>query len=183
MLAPAAVGLVLLCMYLYFHRDPERKPPEAERAVLAPADGRVVKLRRERVDLCGEAGEYHVIGVFMSFRDVHVNRAPISGVVRSVRWLKGGHSPAFTESSRGNARCLIEIEGDFRCYVELVAGLIARRIRCYVEVGDRVEAGFRIGMIRLGSRVNLYLPADLDFNFHVKEGSRVRAGETIVASW
>ena len=182
MLAPAAAGLALLCMYLYFHRDPERAPPDAERVVLAPADGKVVKLRRERQGpLWG--GEHHVVSIFMSFRDVHVNRAPISGVVRSVRLFKGGHSPAFTEKSRRNARCLIEIEGEFKCYVELVAGLIARRIRCYVESGDRVEAGSRIGMIKLGSRVNLYLPADLDFNFHIKEGSRVRAGETVVASW
>jgi len=111
--------------------------------------------------------------------NVHVNRAPISGVVKRVFKVKGGFKPAFTASSEGNCRNYVFIEGEIPVVVVQIAGFLARRILCWVGEGDRVNIGDRIGRICFGSRVDVYLPAKV--KVVVSRGNRVLAGETIIA--
>lgn len=164
--------LALAVFVVWFHRDPERSPPDAA-GFVAPAHGKVSVIREE------DDGRWRV-GVYMSARDVHVNRAPLVGTVESVDHRPGGHRFAFDKESEYNERVVIDM-GDHR--VVLIAGAFARRIHPYVEVGDEVERGDRIGHISFGSRADVVLPAEYSRDdILVERGEMVRAGETLVAS-
>jgi phosphatidylserine decarboxylase len=169
--APAAIlGLFVL----FFFRDPERIPPWGEGLVVAPADGRVVEVRRE-------PGGVRV-AIFLSLFDCHINRSPVGGVVREVRHTRGRYHPAWQgRASSENERNHLEIgAADGSCYgVTQVAGVLARRIVCSKHPGDAVARGERIGLIRFGSRTDLRLPQGVEPL--VRPGDRVRAGLTIVA--
>ncbi len=168
---PVAVGCLFAAIgVLWFHRDPERSPPPS--GVVAPADGRVSVLRTE--------GDRVRVGVFMNVTDVHVNRAPSGGTVEAVEHTPGKHLPAFTKESERNERVRIDC-GDTE--VTLIAGAVARRIHPYVEVGDDLATGDRIGHISFGSRADVLLPPRYDEeDVRVAVGQRVRAGETVVAA-
>ncbi|WP_231182889.1 protein sorting system archaetidylserine decarboxylase [Haladaptatus sp. DYF46] len=164
--ALATGGAVLL-----FFRDPERSPPSA--GVLSPADGRVSVIREE--------GNRVRVGVFMNVTDVHVNRAPLSGRVESVEHEPGTHRPAFSKESDNNEKVHIGLS---TCDLTLIAGAFARRIHPYVEPGDELAHGERLGHIAFGSRADVLLPESFDVaDIEVKKGQRVRAGETLVARW
>ncbi len=190
----AAVALALAVGVLAFFRDPARTPPAS--GVLAPADGRVSVVREE--------GDRVRVGVFMNVTDVHVNRAPLPGTVREVTHEPGAHRPAFTKDSDRNEKVRIVVDcpagdsdgltddssgptddsdgpaGDHE--VVLIAGWFARRINPYVEAGDELARGQRIGHIDFGSRADVILPADADpSDVLVEKGETVRAGETVVA--
>jgi len=168
------VGLLALAVslgVLWFHRDPDREPPEPEATVIAPADGTVSVVREE--------GERLRIGVYMSATDVHVNRAPIAGEVREVRHRPGANRPAFDKESDRNEQVAIDF-GEYELLV--IAGWFARRIHPAVEAGDRVERGDRVGHVSFGSRADVILPVDInEDDLLVAEGDAVRAGETIIA--
>jgi phosphatidylserine decarboxylase len=168
---PLAVGCLLAAaITLWFHRDPRRSPPPS--GVVAPADGRVSVVRRE--------GDRVRVAVFMNVTDVHVNRAPDAGTVEAVEHTPGRHLPAFKKESERNERVRIDC-GAYE--VTLIAGAVARRIHPYVESGDELDRGDRIGHISFGSRVDVLLPPSYDLDdVRVREGQRVRAGETVVAS-
>lgn len=157
---------------VWFHRDPDRQIPEATGAV-APAHGTVSVIR--------EAGDGRWrVGVYMSARDVHVNRAPLSGTVESVDHRPGGHKLAFDKDSEHNERVGIDF-GEYE--VVLIAGAFARRIHPYVESGDDIRRGDRIGHISFGSRADIVLPREFSRNdIRVEEGETVRAGESIIAA-
>lgn len=160
----------LAAAVLLFHRDPDRDPPPD--GVLAPADGRVSVVRTE--------GERLRVGVVMGISNVHVNRAPLSGRVRTVDHEPGSHWPAFTKESERNERVRIAVDG---FEVVLVAGAVARRAHPYVAPGDTVDRGERIGHITFGSRVDVLMPADVGRDdLAVERGDRVRAGETVLAT-
>jgi phosphatidylserine decarboxylase len=165
-----ALGLVAVGYFVVaFYRDPDRTPPAA--GVVSPADGRVSVVR-------DEGGRLRV-GVFMNVTDVHVNRAPLPGTVRDVTHRPGAHRPAFSKESERNERVDVDF-GDFE--VSLIAGAFARRIFPYVEPGDELERGQRLGHISFGSRADVLLPADCGRgDLRVEAGDRVRAGETILA--
>ncbi|MEF8801793.1 MAG: protein sorting system archaetidylserine decarboxylase [Halolamina sp.] len=169
---PVGIALVALGVgALLFHRDPERTPPEA--GVVAPADGAVSVIREEE-------GRIRV-GVFMNVTDVHVNRAPMGGTVESVDHRSGANKPAFSKESERNERVDIAFEDH---EVSLIAGWFARRIHPYVEVGDGLERGERIGHVSFGSRADILLPEGVRHaDMRVKEGDDVRAGETVIAVW
>jgi len=155
---------------VWFHRDPRRSPPPA--GVVAPADGRVSTVRTE--------GERVRVAVFMNVTDVHVNRAPMAGTVEALEHTPGRHLPAFTKESERNERVRIDCGA---CEVTLIAGAVARRIHPYVEAGDELERGERIGHISFGSRADVLLPPAFDAgDVRVETGQRVRAGETVVAA-
>jgi phosphatidylserine decarboxylase len=158
---------------LWFFRDPERVPPPGEGVVLSPADGRVTAVER------GETGSR--ISIFLSVFDCHINRAPVAGVVTSVRHTPGRFRPAFDRRAGSeNERNHLEIRsagGDYG--VTQVAGLLARRIVCTKRAGDAVARGERFGMIRFGSRTDLHLPAGVEPLVAV--GARVRGGLTLMA--
>ena len=171
-LPPLGLGLVALAAgVLWFHRDPERTPPDPDRAVVSPADGTVSVVREEGTRLR--------VGVYMSATDVHVNRAPIAGEVREVRHRPGANRPAFDKESERNEQVVIDF-GEYELLV--IAGWFARRIHPTVEAGDRLERGDRVGHVSFGSRADVVLPADVDReDLLVREGDAVLAGETIVA--
>lgn len=156
----------VLVFLLIFFRDPERSPKSE--GMLSPADGKVTKMDGRK------------ISIFMNLHNVHVNRAPLSGSIKSVKHNKGKFRPAFSKKSDFNERNTIIFAteyGDFE--VTQIAGTFARRIVCYVCEGQNVMRGQRIGMIRFGSRVDVTIPDAFDIT--VKPKQVVRAGETAIA--
>lgn len=160
--------------FVGFFRDPERIPPEGEDLILSPADGRVVGIRQS-----GEEGTQ--VSIFLSPFDVHVNRAPVKGKVEDVRYQKGRFFAAYKdEASRSNEQNSLRVvdpKGRSLRVVQ-IAGVLARRIICYVKRGDGLERGQRLGLIMFGSRVDLFLPPGSKID--VVEGQKVRGGETIL---
>ncbi len=176
--AMAVVGTTL-----WFFRDPERTiPAEGEQpgVILAPADGRIVEIRRvvEPEFLAGEAIQ---VSIFLSVLDVHVNRVPISGTVRLCRYVPGRFYAAFRpEASRQNEQMLIGIESPHgRLLFKQITGILARRIVCTLREGQAVRAGDRFGMMKFGSRIDILVPAE-QTRLCVQEQMRVRAGQTII---
>ncbi len=165
---------------LQFFRDPQRTPPQGENRVLSPADGRVVFVGPARDPFLDRPAIK--ISVFMNVFNVHSNRAPVTGVVQG-RWYRPGSfvNAALDKASEENERNAIHLRTDSGQDVvsAQVAGLIARRILCYVDKGDRLERGQRYGFIRFGSRVDVYLPE------HAKPvitlGEKPRAGVSVIA--
>ncbi|MCX7897973.1 MAG: phosphatidylserine decarboxylase [Rhodocyclaceae bacterium] len=176
-----ALPLWLIALFiLQFFRDPPRPVPAGEKNVLAPADGRVIAI--EPAFDPWLAREALKISIFMNVFNVHANRAPVDGVVMQ-RWRHAGRflNAALSKASEQNERCALHIRTDDGHDVTCVqvAGLIARRILCYVGPGERLSRGQRYGFIRFGSRVDLYLPPEV----HVKVGvgMKVYATTSIVA--
>lgn len=172
---------VLTACILYFFRNPERLPPIGEAMVAAPADGKVISVGRA-VEPDFLKQECQRVSIFLSLFDVHVNRVPIDGTVKDMRYHRGRFMAAFEErASDENERnaLLIESNSGAKVVVVQVAGLVARRIVCYPTIGIFILKGQRMGLIRFGSRTDLFLP--LDAEILVKEGDRVLGGETIVA--
>lgn len=176
---PIAAGVAVLtaAAVCAFFRDPDRTPPGAPLEVVSPADGRIVKVQ----DL---PDGRPMISVFMSVFNVHVNRAPFGGGVESVRYNPGKFMAAWSDKAsldNEQTRMVFRTErGDYE--VVMIAGLIARRIVCWAVRGRTFARGERIGLIRFGSRVDLYLPGGLA-DALVAPGDRVRAGSTALARW
>jgi phosphatidylserine decarboxylase len=173
--------LTLVALWVaYFFRDPERSGPRGERVVIAPADGKVV-LIQDVDEPAFMGGRAKRISIFMNVFNVHVNRYPVSGTVRYVKYNPGKFLNAAVEkSSLENEQMSVGIEtGGQRILVRQIAGLIARRIVTYSKEGDQVEQGQRMGLIRFGSRVDVFLP--LDAVVKVQSGDLTIAGTTVIA--
>lgn len=171
---------IIALFILQFFRDPARKIPETPNAVLSPADGRVIKVERA-TDPYGER-EALLVSVFMNVFNVHSNRSPVDGTVTRVQYFPGSFvnadlDKASAENER-NAVVAMTPDGQTVTFVQ-VAGLIARRILCYVKAGDALHRGQRYGFIRFGSRVDVYLP--LSASVKVAIGDKVSATTTILA--
>ena len=171
---------ILALFVLQFFRDPAREIPQQAGAVLSPCDGRVIKVERTQ-DPYGER-EAILVSVFMNVFNVHSNRSPSDGTIQKVQYFPGKFvnadlDKASTENER-NAIVLNTADGHTVTFVQ-VAGLIARRILCYVKAGDALTHGQRYGFIRFGSRVDVYLP--LTANVKVSIGDKVSATTTILA--
>ncbi|MDN5279173.1 MAG: phosphatidylserine decarboxylase [Clostridiales bacterium] len=166
---------------LYFFRDPERNIPQGESLIVSPADGKVVGIDSvEHVPFID--GPAKRVSIFLSIFDVHINRAPIRGKIAYRHYTPGEFLPAFEpKASVKNEQNAIGIEDadGYRVLVKQIAGLIARRILCWKNPGDRVERGDRFGLIRFGSRTDIFLP--LDARIEVKLGQRVQGGSTVIA--
>jgi phosphatidylserine decarboxylase len=175
---PGALLLILALAFGLFFRDPERSRPDVPGAILAPADGKVVELRPGVADRF--VGESTRVSIFLSPLDVHVNRSPISGLVTDVQYQRGTFLPAYrAEASDENERCGVLLQGEaFRVTVRQIAGVLARRVVCRVRPGEKLQAGERFGLIRFGSRVDLFLPSDVRVS--VRMGDRVRGGESVI---
>ncbi|HWZ33054.1 MAG TPA: phosphatidylserine decarboxylase [Bryobacteraceae bacterium] len=169
-----AVPLYILAAFcLYFFRDPERAIPDGPVAV-APADGKIVAVKRD-------AAGANRISIFLNIFDVHVNRTPIGGKVECVKYQKGQFLVASKEAaSHSNEQNIMTVDGDgTRVVFKQIAGLIARRIVCYKKPGDLVDKGERIGLIKFGSRVDVFLGPE--WKVTVREGERVSAGSSVIA--
>jgi len=182
---PAGTLLLLLlaplsALILFFFRDPDRPIPGGEGLVVAPADGEIVAVDRVDEPLFIE-GPAVRIGIFMSIWDVHVNRVPLAGEVRLVRHVPGRFLQAFRpEAAEVNEHLLTGIEtGRGRVLVKQIAGILARRCVGYVSVGEPVQRGQRLGLIRFSSRVDVYLPPGA--RPCVGLGDRVQAGSSTLA--
>jgi phosphatidylserine decarboxylase len=162
---------------LGFFRDPEREVPSIPGGVLAPADGRVMQVDEISDPFVGPAVR---VAIFLSPLDVHVNRAPIGGLVAGVVYSQGRFVPAYKpEAGAGNERCMVHLQGDSaRVTVTQIAGVVARRIVCRVGPGDKLAVGERFGMIRFGSRTDCCMPRGTDVR--VRVGDRVRGGVTVL---
>jgi phosphatidylserine decarboxylase len=179
----AALGILLSLFSLLFFRNPDRTPPSGTGIVVSPADGRIVYAGESPPGrYATEAGKR--VSIFMSPFDVHVNRAPVTGRVASVRYRKGTFHVASVEKAslmnEQNGVAIVTPGGRTVTYVQ-IAGMLARRIVCDLREGDAVRQGQRVGMIRFGSRVDLYLPAEVRLS--VASGDHVRAGETAVGTF
>jgi phosphatidylserine decarboxylase len=178
------VGLLLGMFCLFFFRDPARVPPERAGVILAPADGRVVSVAPgvPPAELgLGPASRWR-ISIFLSILNVHVNRVPASGTVARIAYRHGAFlNASLDKASEANERNAIALRlPDGREIVVVqIAGLIARRILCTLREGDAVQAADRLGLIRFGSRTDLYLPEDVVPL--VREGQTMIGGETVIA--
>ncbi len=177
----SGLGWVFLALggfVVFFFRDPSREVPQEEGLLLSPADGRVVKIQPATQD---EFAGWTQISIFLSIFNVHVNRTPIAGVVKEKRYNKGKFLAAFNhKASLLNEQNLIIIEtGISHVAVKQIAGLIARRIVCWVDESDQLATGRRIGLIRFGSRVDVLFP-ETDVSVLVKKGDRVKGGLSIL---
>ncbi len=178
----AVVGLAALAFFGYFFRDPDRHIPREAGAVVAPADGKVILTDEVQEDryLRGPARR---VAIFMNVFDVHVNRAPLAALVAESEHRDGCFKAAWSEAAcnfNEQQALVLEAQGT-RVLVVQIAGLLARRIISYVQPGQYLERGERLGMICFGSRVDLYLP--LEAEILVKVGDRVTAGSSILAKW
>ena len=179
------VLLLLAGLNLAFFRNPERVVPDGDHRLVSPADGRVLEVARTGAGALAAdevVGPGYRIAIFLSVLDVHVNWIPISGKVRALRRRGSGFLAAFRpEASNRNLQSRLDLESasGLRIAVVQITGLIARRIVCYANEGDKLERGMRYGLICYGSRVELLLPRGCEPSVAV--GDRVRGGETVVA--
>ncbi|MCL2760672.1 MAG: phosphatidylserine decarboxylase family protein [Desulfuromonadales bacterium] len=175
----AGIFLILTVFSIFFFRNPERTTPTDENSVIAPADGTVIYL--------GEAFEDHLkeemikISIFMSIFNVHINRVPVTGKVLDSYYIKGKfldvRDKRATFENERNALVLETLKG-VKLVVVQVAGLVARRIVCYPKVGEMLTRGKRYGLIRFGSRLDVFLPKDTEIK--VSMGEKTRSGETVL---
>src|SRR5450631_3660312 len=173
----ALPAVLLAAFFLWFFRDPERIVPAAPNAVVSPADGKVTDLSPLTVDGILRTR----ISIFLNVFDVHVNRSPIAGVIRDVRYQRGKFLNAMgANSAEQNEQNVVTVEGEGRTVIfKQIAGLIARRIVFNFKVGDPVACGERVGLIKFGSRVDVLF--DRDAAIQVKPGDRVKGGATVLA--
>ena len=172
---------VLLLFIVFFFRDPDRTTPKERGVIVSAADGKVVTVKEvEFPDISAE--KLIQVSVFLSIFDVHVNRIPVSGKVREVKYFPGKFMLAWKEkASLDNEQTLISIDSEGKTiYLKQIAGLVARRISWQLDAGQSVEAGERFGLIRFGSRVDLLLPTDS--RIEVKVGDKVKGGETVIGA-
>jgi phosphatidylserine decarboxylase len=164
------------CLLVIFFRDPERV---IGHGIVAVADGRI---REIIVVHDAEVGEYTRISTFMNLHNVHVNRMPLDGTIKDIIHFKGAHLPAFKKESEKNERVVLLIKTEIGVVkIVQIAGTVARRVYPYVKKGDILKKGEKIGLIRLGSRVDVYLPTKKIKAFSIQVHDTIKAGEDTLA--
>lgn len=164
------ISAAMILSFLFFFRDPERQICSEE--FCSPADGTVQFVRK--------TDERWHIAIFINLHNVHVNRSPVDGLISEMQHIPGSHIPAFSKESERNERVIYTIRtADGEIKLVQIAGAVARRIVPYLKEGDKIKKGDRIGLIRFGSRVDIYFNG---FRPLVKEGDRVKAGESPLAA-
>ena len=167
--------LVVTAFMAYFFRDPERIPPDDPKLVVAPADGRVTRVKT----LSAEPGSPTVVSIFLSPLDVHINRSPIAGKITETVYTRGKFLMATNEmASLVNEQNALTIQGEINVVCTQIAGILARRIVCWKNPGETLALGERFGMIKFSSRTDIVLPANVKVT--VTEGMRVRGGITVI---
>jgi phosphatidylserine decarboxylase len=175
----ASALLVLPVAVALFFRDPERVSPEDRNLVLAPADGTVTYAGEGRTEEVPPGRRQ--VTIFLSVLDVHINRSPVAGLVTRVEYHPGTFLPAYRVESHGNERSEIWLDhGGSVLVVRQVVGILARRVVCRAKVGDRLAAGARIGLMKFGSRMDVFVPDSA--RIAVKAGDKVRAGVSVIAT-
>ena len=181
MYSPAIILGILTLFTIYFFRDPDRGVTVPENAVLTPADGKIIGIKRlsDNTNPLGEPA--FKMSIFMSVFNVHVNRIPASGRIENIRYYPGkffsAHLDKASHQNEHNKITLQTANGHKIVFVQ-IAGLIARRIACWLKEEDEVKAGQRFGLIRFGSRLDVYLP--INTRIIAQTSHRVKAGETVL---
>jgi phosphatidylserine decarboxylase len=175
----AGISWLFFIFSCYFFRDPRRVIPEGEGVVVSPADGKIIDISRNHEHSYFDQ-KVTKISIFLSIFDVHINRIPMSGKVTCFDYQHGRFTPAFrSTASSENEHTLIGIENDStKLLFKQIAGILARRIVCDVRAGHTVHAGEKFGMIKFGSRVDIFIPENIDINVTLNQ--RVKAGETVI---
>lgn len=178
LLVCAVFFLGLACFVFYFFRDPERLIPTLPQAIVSPADGRIVQIAEESF----EGSPVRRVSIFMSPLNVHVNRAPMAGVIKQVTYRKGTFQVASRDTaSIENEQNIFTLEGaQGRIIVKQIAGILARRIVFWKRPGDSLERGERFGLIKFGSRVDVLMEPDVELSIGI--GDRVQAGSSILGT-
>lgn len=173
----AIIPILLACFFLSFFRDPDREIPQIPGAVVSPADGKVTEV----APVTNANGRQTRISIFLNVFNVHVNRSPIAGVIRDVRYQRGKFLNAMNEVSADlNEQNIVTVDADgHRLVFKQIAGLLARRVVFYPKVGDRLDRGQRIGLMKFSSRMDVILDSSARVN--VKVGDHVKGGSTILA--
>jgi phosphatidylserine decarboxylase len=176
----AAPGIVLAAIFLFFFRDPDRAVAATVNEVLSPADGRVMTAG-DASTADAPAGQWKQVSIFLSPMDVHINRIPVSGRVTRVSYTPGRYLPAYrSDAGAVNERSEIWIDHAGQMVVaRQIVGMLARRVVCRLQAGAQVAAGDRYGVMKFGSRMDVFVP--LTAEIRVKTGDTVRGGETILA--
>src|SRR5271170_3243794 len=174
----AAVPLLLAAFFLWFFRDPERVVPGGPGVVVSPADGVVTSVEQ----IVTPSGDHAKLSIFLSVFDVHVNRSPVAGIISEVSYQKGLFLNAMNPASADkNEQNTVVVAGNgYEVAFKQIAGLLARRIVFTKRVGDRLERGERVGLIKFGSRVDVLLPGDA--SLAVEKGDRVKGGASVLAT-
>lgn len=193
------ISVIIIGLFIFnivFYRDPERSGPIENNIIISPADGKVISIddvKNGEIPFTIKNGEiiylpelkgvtdenFTMVSIFMGPFDVHVNRAPISGRVVDIIYIEGSHFPAFGNVLTENERNIVVIDGEIRTITIQIAGTLARRIDCFLNEGQTLDMGEKIGRIKLGSQVVVMYPSDsLTI---IKVGDKVKAGETIIA--
>jgi phosphatidylserine decarboxylase len=174
----ALLALLPVAIALFF-RDPDREPPADPDLVLSPADGKVMHAGPARPDEAPE-GTWQQITIFLSVLDVHINRTPVAGRVESVTYVPGSFLAAFNRDAHRNEHTEIRLDhGGRTIVVRQVVGLLARRVVCRVAAGDQLQVGQRIGLMKFGSRMDVFVPVSATVT--VRAGDKVRAARTVIA--
>ena len=173
----AIIPILLAAFFLWFFRDPERAIPTEPGLIVSPGDGLVT----ETVRIDTPDGQRQRISIFLSVFDVHVNRSPIGGTIRAVRYRKGLYLNAMNPASADkNEQNVVTVRGDgYEVVFKQIAGLLARRIVFVPAEGSRIERGQRVGLIKFGSRVDVLVPVEAELR--VKPGVRVKGGSSVLA--
>ncbi|MGC9070037.1 MAG: phosphatidylserine decarboxylase [Elusimicrobiales bacterium] len=170
------ISAVVLLFSLYFFRDPKRNPNFKANEISSPGDGTVISIS-------DEGSQMMVIRIFLSIFDTHIQRSPVKGRIKEIKFYPGRFSIAYKHKAKDNQRNMIKIvaQNGKEVWVEQIAGAIARRINCYVRQGQEINNGEKIGIIYFGSQVALYLPKDVKIK--VKPKQKLKAAVDVVAEW
>ena len=173
------LGLFIFC--LNFFRDPKRNLPIDKNCIVSPADGKIIKIKEFEDPKTKE--KLRLVSIFLSVFNVHANRMPVDGLIKSVEYIKGDFLAAFDhKASEQNERTKIYIETIFgSMIVKQIAGLVARRILCYAKENENMLAGDRLGFIRFGSRTDIILPLNVSLNIELNQ--KVYGGQTIIGKY
>ncbi len=176
------ISVIILVFHFFFFRDPDRKAPQGDNLIISPADGTIILIEEVEEPQYFKS-KVRKVSIFLSVFNVHVNRIPFNGSIDYVDYMKGKFLAAFADDASDlNEQSKIAVKSDKgSVYFKQIAGLIARRIIYNVKAGDKVEAGKRFGLIRYGSRVDLFFP--LSVKLHVKLKDKVRCGSTIIGEF
>ena len=177
------ISLLLFLFSLYFFRDPQRKTPEGKNILISPADGKIISIKDNILHPVSKEPS-KMVSIFLSLLDVHINRIPIGGKISLIEYHKGKFLAAFNpKASELNEKYIFDINSKYGSIrVQQIAGIIARRLVCNLQLNDIVKAGERFGLMKFSSRIDLIIPKK-HFKLNTKIGEKVRGGETVIGEF
>jgi phosphatidylserine decarboxylase len=183
LLIVVSISLLLFLFSLYFFRDPQRKTPEGKNILISPADGKIISIKDNILHPVSKEPS-KMVSIFLSLLDAHINRIPVGGKISLIEYHKGKFLAAFNpKASELNEKYIFDINSKYGSIrVQQIAGIIARRLVCNLQLNDIVKAGERFGLMKFSSRIDLIIPKK-HFKLNTKIGEKVRGGETVIGEF